>query len=58
MSDDYLARIGTTIKEARHRAGLSQADLATERQSPEPALLGAFQRWSDPAWRGGSPIRR
>ncbi|KQW45855.1 hypothetical protein ASD88_10635 [Pelomonas sp. Root662] len=34
------------------------ASLATERQSPEPALLGAFQRWSDPAWRGASPIRR
>lgn len=34
------------------------ANLTTERQSPEPALLGAFQRWSDPAWRGGSPIRR
>jgi len=34
------------------------AGLAVEKQSPEPALLGAFQRWSDPAWRGGSPIRR
>ncbi|MEO6278000.1 hypothetical protein [Roseateles sp.] len=34
------------------------AGLAVERQSAEPALLGAFQRWSDPAWRGGSPIRR
>lgn len=34
------------------------AGLVTERQSPEPALLGAFQRWSDPAWRGASPIRR
>lgn len=37
---------------------VSLANLATERQSPEPALLGAFQRWSDPAWRSGSPIRR
>ena len=37
---------------------VSLATLAAERQSPEPALLGAFQRWSDPAWRGGSPIRR
>ena len=37
---------------------VSLANLATERQSPEPALLGAFQRWSDPAWRGGSPMRR
>jgi len=34
------------------------AGLTVERQSPEPALLGAFQRWSDPAWRGSSPIRR
>ena len=25
------------------------ATLTAERQSPEPALLGAFQRWSDPA---------
>lgn len=32
--------------------------LATERQSSEPALMGAFQRWADAAWRGGSPIRR
>jgi len=32
--------------------------LATERTSGEPALMGAFQRWSDPAWRGASPIRR
>lgn len=37
---------------------VSLATLATERQSPEPALLGAFQRWSDPAWRSGSPMRR
>ncbi|MCE4555624.1 hypothetical protein [Pelomonas cellulosilytica] len=37
---------------------VSLATLATERQSPEPALLGAFQRWSDPAWRGASPVRR
>ena len=37
---------------------VSLATLAAERQSPEPALLGAFQRWSDPAWRGGSPMRR
>lgn len=37
---------------------VSLAGLAVERQSSEPALLGAFQRWSDPAWRGGSPIRR
>lgn len=37
---------------------VSLATLATERQSAEPALMGAFQRWSDAAWRGGSPIRR
>ena len=34
------------------------ANLAVERQSSEPALMGAFQRWADPAWRGGSPMRR
>ncbi len=37
---------------------VSLGSLATERQSSEPALMGAFQRWSDAAWRGGSPIRR
>ena len=37
---------------------VSLATLATERQSPEPALLGAFQRWSDPGWRAASPVRR
>jgi len=37
---------------------VSLATLAVERQSTEPALMGAFQRWSDPAWRAGSPIRR
>lgn len=37
---------------------VSLASLATERQSPEPALLAAFQRWSDAAWRGASPMRR
>ncbi len=47
--------------EGRYRRSfevVALAGLATERQSPEPALLGAFQRWSDPAWRGGSPMRR
>lgn len=47
--------------EGRYRRSfevVALANLATERQSPEPALLGAFQRWSDPAWRGGSPMRR
>jgi hypothetical protein len=47
--------------EGRYRRSfeiVTLAGLTVERQSPEPALLGAFQRWSDPAWRGGSPIRR
>jgi len=25
--------------------------LATVRQAPDPAMLGAFQRWQDPAWK-------
>lgn len=37
---------------------VSLATLATERQAAEPALMGAFQRWADPAWRGASPMRR
>lgn len=37
---------------------LSLTTLTVERQSAEPALMGAFQRWSDAAWRAGSPIRR
>ena len=37
---------------------VSLATLATERQAAEPALMAAFQRWADPAWRGGSPMRR
>lgn len=36
---------------------VSLPTLATERQSAEPALMGAFQRWSDPAWRSASPVR-
>lgn len=47
--------------EGRYRRSfevVTLAGLVTEKQSPEPALLGAFQRWSDPAWRGASPIRR
>ncbi|MGQ3052672.1 MAG: hypothetical protein ACT6S0_12880 [Roseateles sp.] len=47
--------------EGRYRRSfevVTLANLVTERQSGEPALLGAFQRWSDPAWRGGSPMRR
>ncbi|NYF96763.1 helix-turn-helix domain-containing protein [Janibacter cremeus] len=38
MSDDYLVRIGTTIKEARHRAGLSQSDLATRLETSQSAV--------------------
>ncbi|WP_282829408.1 hypothetical protein [Pelomonas sp. V22] len=30
---------------------LSLDTLATERQAGEPQLLGAFQRWQDPAWK-------
>lgn len=47
--------------EGRYRRSfevVSLPNLAVERQSPEPALLGAYQRWSDAAWRGASPIRR
>lgn len=47
--------------EGRYRRSfelVSLATLATERQSPEPALMGAFQRWADPAWRSASPMRR
>ena len=25
--------------------------LGTERQAGDPSLLGAFQRWQDPAWK-------
>ena len=25
--------------------------LGTDRQSSDPAALGAFQRWQDPAWK-------
>jgi len=28
--------------------------LATERQAADPGLLGAFQRWQDPAWKRAS----
>ncbi|MFT7776097.1 hypothetical protein [Roseateles sp.] len=47
--------------EGRYRRSfevVSLDNLATERQAGEPALLGAFQRWSDPAWRSASPMRR
>lgn len=47
--------------EGRYRRSFEVVSLATgatERQAGEPALMGAFQRWSDPAWRGASPMRR
>ena len=47
--------------EGRYRRSfevVSLPNLATERQSTEPALMAAFQRWADPAWRGSSPMRR
>ncbi len=47
--------------EGRYRRSfevVSLDNLATERQSGEPALLGAFQRWSDLVWRSASPMRR
>jgi hypothetical protein len=25
--------------------------LATVRQVPDPSMMGAFQRWQDPAWK-------
>jgi hypothetical protein len=30
---------------------MSVAGLTTERQAGDPSLLGAFQRWQDPAWK-------
>lgn len=47
--------------EGRYRRSFEVVSLATgavERQSPEAAQLGAFQRWADAGWRAGSPIRR
>ena len=38
MSDDYLARIGTTIKEARTSSGLSQSELATRLDTSQGAV--------------------
>ena len=38
MSDDYLARIGTTIKEARNRTGISQSDLAAKLETSQGAV--------------------
>ncbi len=38
MSNDYLARIGSTIKEARTRTGLSQADLASRLDTSQSAV--------------------
>lgn len=33
---------------------LKLASLTAERQAPEAAMLGAFNRWQDAGWRGGS----
>jgi hypothetical protein len=36
----------------KHNCELINLDtLSTERQASDPALLGAFQRWQDPAWK-------
>ena len=40
--------------EGRHRHSFEVVrldDLRTERQAGDPSLLGAFQRWQDPAWK-------
>jgi hypothetical protein len=37
---------------------LNLADLSVQRQSPEAAQLGAFQRWQDAAWKSQSLILR
>jgi hypothetical protein len=37
---------------------VSLSSLQPERHSSEAKALGAFQRWSDAAWVGASPIRR
>ena len=44
MSDDYLARIGTTIKEARHRAGLSQSTVSAHLATLQKAGLVTCQK--------------
>ncbi len=47
--------------EGRYRRSFEVVSLATlqpERQSAEPAALGAFQRWADAGWVGASPARR
>ena len=36
--DDYLARIGTLIRDARHHSGLTQAQLATELKTSQSAV--------------------
>ena len=47
--------------EGKYRRSFEVVTLSTltaERQSSEPGMLGAFQRWADVGWRSGSPVRR
>ncbi|MFY9316449.1 MAG: hypothetical protein WAO95_12935 [Burkholderiales bacterium] len=40
--------------DGRHRRNFELVrldNLATVRQAPDPSMLGAFQRWQDPAWK-------
>jgi len=39
---------------SRRFAQVDLATLATQHQAPEASQLGAFQRWSDPAWKSAS----
>ncbi len=58
---EFFAMAREVRAEGRYRRSFEVLTLATltpERQSPEPALLGAFQRWADAGWRAASPVRR